>query len=404
MKILLANNYWYPRGGAERVVFLTKEVLEDAGHEVFIFGMQHPKNSVNQKGFAEEVDFEEKGIAAKLRNAEKFIYNHEAKKRFEQKVHEVKPDLVHFHNIYHHLSFSLLGVVRSADIPSVMTLHDYKIISPNYTMYHHGRVQTSAGGEWSCARANCMESFPRSMLASMELRRRRKGKLLDAIDAFIAPSVFMKETCVAGGIEQKRIHVVPNSLSDDQYQGSTPMVGDYVAYIGRLSEEKGLLALLEAAAEHPEIPLCIAGSGPQESELRAYVSMRELKHVTFLGYQSGRDLENTVANARFLIVPSVWYENCPLSILEAMSLGKVVLGSDIGGIPELLEPGMLVKPGDVDDLAKAMKSWYGTPSAEIESAGRALKKKVLKHYDKATYANRISEVYASAIGAHKNAS
>ena len=170
MKILLVNKYWYARGGAERVVFLTKRVLEDAGHTVEVFGMKQKKNTLENEYFIDTIDYATGSWMARIMYGIKSIYNVDAKKRFAKLVDDFAPDVIHFHNIYHQLSYALLDVVRAKNIPSVMTLHDYKMLSPNYTLFHHNTIDTSmlGGKYYRCLLHNAMGSWARSFFVMCE--------------------------------------------------------------------------------------------------------------------------------------------------------------------------------------------------------------------------------------------
>jgi glycosyltransferase involved in cell wall biosynthesis len=392
MKILLVNKYWYLRGGTERVVFLTKKLLEEAGHTVEIFGMHHPKNTIQNEHFIDYIDYKKPSLRAALKS----IYNTDARDKFKALVEEFQPDVVHLHNMYHQLSFSLLDVLKKKKIHTVMTLHDYKMLSPNYTLFHHGNIDVDSLGKkyYSCVLNNCMESIGKSFASTVEAYFRKWKKWQGAIDHYISPSVFMKDLCVKAGWNAEQIKVVPNPIDLTTYTVSKKE-GEYVAYIGRISKEKGIDILLKAAKQTPDISYRIVGDGPEKNTLETYVKNQNIKNVVFDGWQSGKKLADLIDNARIIVVPSVWYENCPLSILETMAVGKIIIGSDIGGISELLPKHLLVHPKDVGDLVKLIQSWYGSSSQKRREEGSFLAQKVLKRHATAGYVKDIIKVYQS---------
>ncbi|MBI5728270.1 MAG: glycosyltransferase [Candidatus Magasanikbacteria bacterium] len=393
MKILLVNKYWYLRGGAERVVFATKELLERAGHAVEIFGLRHPDNIVTRDYFVDGGDYEHGRGLALLRAGWQSVYNREAKRAFARCVADFKPDVVHFHNIYHQLSFSLLDVVRASRLPAVMTLHDYKMISPNYTLYHHGQIrEESVGGKYyRCLTQNALERVAASGAAMVEAYVRAWRGWRHDIRVYISPSDFLREKFIAAGWSGDRIVVLRNPIDAVRYPVT---VGDegYVAYIGRLSQEKGAEVFLRAAAQTPEIQYMVVGDGPLLPALRRLASA----NVHFVGWQTGADLERLANDARLIVAPSLWYENYPYSILEAKARAKIVLASDIGGIPELLPSNFLVPPGDADAFAERVKYFYNLPAAERQRRGAVLRREVAEVNDPAKYLDGLLRVYEAA--------
>lgn len=392
MKIVLVNKYWYLKGGSERVVFLTKKLLEEAGHQVEIFGMKHEKNIFENEYFVENVDYQNMTGVQKIKNARNFIYNADAKAKFKKLLENFQPDVVHFHNIYHQLSFSLVEAARERHIPMVMTLHDYKMLSPNYTLFHHGKIDESCltGKYYRCLLNNCMENIRESVLVTLEAYSRKNKKYQEAISQYISPSYFLKDLCLRAGWSENSVQVIPNPLAVEK---NTFVSGEYVAYAGRLSAEKGVSILLEAAAQTPDISYKIAGTGPEEVSLKARAQKLQLKNVEFVGWLVGEDLYVFLKNARFLVVPSLWYENYPYSILEAKVLGKIVLGANIGGIPEMIDADCLFDPKDVDSLVALVTKWYHTPLAVRKERGEQLQREVSDINDQEQYLDRVLDVY-----------
>lgn len=393
MKILLVNKYWYARGGAERVVFLTKRVLEDAGHTVEVFGMKQEKNTLENEYFIDTIDYATDSWMARVMYGIKSVYNVDAKKRFAKLVDDFAPDVIHFHNIYHQLSYSLLDVVRAKNIPSVMTLHDYKMLSPNYTLFHHNTIDTSmlGGKYYRCLLHNAMGSWIRSFFAMCEAYLRSWKKWSIVVDWYIAPSACMKTLCKKSGIPMDNIQVVQNPIEED----TVSLPGNTVVYVGRLAKEKGVLTLLGAAQHTPHISYKIVGDGPEKSLLEQYCITHHIKNVEFCGWLEGETLDQAITAAKFVVVPSEWYENCPYSVLEVMAKGKVVIASAIGGIPELLPKACLFEPGDVDGLAQIIQQWYTAPLSLLVHNGAVLQNKVRSEMSVAVYSKKLQEIYTT---------
>ncbi len=398
MRIILVNKYWYERGGSERVLFLTKKLLEDAGHEVEIFGMKDKRNIFENEYFVDGVEYDKMSFLQKAWAAKDIFRNAAAQKKFVMLLEKFQPDVVHFHNIYHQLSFALIEETFRRKIPSVMTLHDYKMISPSYTLYHHGAIDTSCvGGKYyRCVLNNCMESFPESILASLEAYSRDSRGIAGKINAFIAPSEFMKELCVGAGI-QETIEVIANPIAAETF--GTYKEKNYVGYTGRLSQEKGVEYLIAAARETPEILYKIAGSGPDEARLKKLA--KDLPNLEFVGWLDGEDFFRFIGEARLLVVPSVWYENYPYSILRPQQLAKVVIGSNVGGIPELLPENCLFEAKNISDMIERIRFWYMAPVEERASLGKLFQKRIARENSPQSYLEKILDLYEKVSARRK---
>jgi len=372
MKILQVNKFHYPRGGADKYYLDLSLSLEKAGHEVANFSMHHPKNleSSWSKYWLTRVSFNENlGFFAKLKIIGRVIYSLEAKRKFKKLVKDFKPDIIHLHNIYHHISPSILSVARRFKIPVVMHLHDYKLICPNHTLFVGGKNCDSCRGHkyFNCVKKRCLKnSFFASLLVALEMYiHHRVLKIYQKnIALFIAPSEHMKKTCLDFGwdkIAKDKFVVVYNSYSPEliltQGDLNADFQEDYLLYFGRLGAEKGIDTLLNALPATGET-LKIVGSGEEDTKLKLKVESLKLR-VEFLGYKSGEELRLLITKAKAIVMPSIWQENMPLSLLEAMSLGKTVIASRIGGFPEIIEDGLsgfLFEPGNFRDLASKINA------------------------------------------------
>jgi glycosyltransferase involved in cell wall biosynthesis len=185
------------------------------------------------------------------------------------------------------------------------------------------------------------------------------------IDRFIAPSFFLRGKLIQGRIDRSRITVIPNFTNLDMTAGSSDGArdedggheGDYFVYTGRLLPEKGIDLLIRAAGSIEGARLLVVGEGPIEEELREEAERYGSGRVEFTGFLGGDDFRRTVAGARFVVLPSRWYENLPFSVMEAMAAGKPVVAYENGGVPEMVadgETGRLCRPGDVEELAQVI--------------------------------------------------
>ncbi len=368
MRVLLINKFHYLKGGAERAYFDTAHILTENGHEVAFFAMKHPENLTTpwQRFFVSQVDYhdERAGLWTKLRAAAHIIWNFEAARNLEALILEWKPDVAHLHNIYHQLSPSILWTLRKHKVRVVMTLHDYKLISPNYSLLVRGKVWDSTSGVWAIFDQAVQNSTLKSAICAFEKWIHGFLRSYSKVDMYLAPSRFLIERFRQAGFHHPIKHIVQPIRPfppEPEYQE-----GGYFLYLGRLAEEKGVATLIEAAWElQNEVKIKIVGNGPDEAKLRALA--KGLGNIEFLGYKTGEEWEAVLRGARALVLPSLWYENMPYVILEALSRGKPVIASRMGGIPERVIEGVsgwLFEAGNSNDLVRAIRKLMLFPSPE----------------------------------------
>ena len=359
MRVLLVNKFYYNRGGDCTAVFNTERTLRSHGHDVAIFSMQHPDNiySVWETYFPKEVVFSFSGFLGSLRAIARIFHSREVARKFRRLLANFQPHVVHLNNIHSYLSPLVAQIAHQQGIRVVWTLHDYKLICPTYACLRQGAVCESCFHQKSnVVRYKCMKnSHIASILGYLEACYWHQKKLARLTDMFISPSLFLKTKMTEAGFDPDQFAVVPNVRP--QHLMPSDRKGDYYCYAGRLSEEKGVDTLLEAASHLP-YPLKVIGGGPLlETCKQKYAN----QHITFYGHLSPEELYPLVREARFLVVPSVWYENNPLSVIEALCMGTPVLGAQIGGIPEMIEErvnGLFFKPGDIADLTEKITTCF----------------------------------------------
>lgn len=364
MRILQVNQFHYPRGGADKYFLSLSEALAKAGHEVAVFSMEHPQNwpSPWSPYFVSRVSFNEGGIRDKAKTPGRVLYSLETRRKFAKLLRDFRPDIVHGHNIYHHLSPSFLPLIKKQGIPFVLHLHDYKMICPNHALFIRGAYCQDCRKHryYKCLEKKCVkDSWSGSALAMLEMYYHHCfWKVYERqVDCFIAPSRFMKEKMVEFGWPSEKIEVVYNSydpsLALSGKEETNP--GEYFLYFGRLSPEKGLDTLIEAAAKSGR-KIMIVGAGPSEKSLQE-LARKQQAPVTFGGFQQGEALYKTISRSKAVIIPSIWAENMPLTMLEALNLGKPVIAANIGGLPEIIDSGgngLIFEPGNATSLAEKM--------------------------------------------------
>jgi glycosyltransferase involved in cell wall biosynthesis len=314
-----------------------------------------------------------------------------------------KPDIAHVHNIYGRLTPSVLDLLTKKKIPIIMTLHDYKLVCPSYLFMHNGRVCEACIRDrfyMSVLKRCHKESYAASAIVALEsyinkwLKKYRKN-----VGYYIAPSCFLKDKLIECRWPAQQIRHIPNFLNISKFDPQF-IPGNYFLYLGRLSEEKGIDTLIQAfiGLNQEKIGLTIAGEGPMRGDLE------RLSHgnpaIKFTGYLSGEQLRKITQNALSIIIPSICYENAPISLLEAMAYGKPVIGARIGGIPEMIKDrvnGFLFEAGNCDALKIVMEHCANLPAARIEEIGRAAHNKVKNENSMDTHYGNLMEVYQEAL-------
>lgn len=403
MKIILANKYHFLKGGAERHVFELSAGLRRLGHEVVPFAMRSPRDEPTpwSKNFVSPVETGRVSWGwSGLRTAGRFLWSFEAARRFGRLLDATKPDLVHLHNIYHQISPSILPVAKKRGLPVIMTVHDYALLAPNYSLFHDGRICEVTKPDRFCRAIGhrCVRgSRAASALCALELLFHRRLYARD-IDRFIVPSRFVGALMVEYGFDPKKIDHLPHFVDAASRQPSFG-AGEYALYVGRLSGEKGVDILVRAAARCPDVPVRIVGTGPDEARLKALAAEIKAFNVDFRGAKYGAELGAEYAGARFVVIPSVWYEPFGLIALEAYAAGKPVVASEIGGLAELLRPGetgVPVSAGDIDGLAEVLAGYWKMPTKCIEM-GRAGRAWVERDFTPAAYFQRLGSLYRGLI-------
>jgi glycosyltransferase involved in cell wall biosynthesis len=401
-KLLSLNTYNYRRGGSDAVFLDHDALFREAGWETAVFTMHHPNNEPSpwSSYFADELEFGHAySIWKKMTMAGKVIYSWEARSKLARLLDKFSPDVAHAHCIYHHLSPSVLSLLHERGIPTVMTAHDLKLACPAYKMLNkHGICEKCKHGNLSHVILNrCIHnSLATSSLVAVESAVHKSfGLYKRNLDRVVTPSRFFREKLMEWGWPAEKLVYIPNFLDCRQY---TPEYnpGKYFLYFGRLAPEKGVDTLIRAAAQ-AGVRLKVAGTGPYEETLRNTAAEIDGR-IDFLGYCSGDILWQLIQKCRAVVLPSQWYENAPISILEAYASGKPVIGARIGGIPEMLienETGYLYESGEIDELSTKLSLMHTLDTSTITSMGRAARDHVSTRFTPERYMSSMQQLYAS---------
>lgn len=405
MKILFLNNYFYLRGGSERILFDEIEFLKLLGHNIVIFSRSHPYNlnSFYEKYFPPEMQTDKFEISINsIYTLKEIIYSKNVRIKLRKIINNFKPTIAHAHNIYGRLSFSVIDELKKNNIPIILTLHDFKFICPSYLMLNHGKIceKCKKHKYYYALITKCHKNnFLASTVYAFETFFNYITKKYEKINYFVSPSKFLINKFIEFGWNPKRLVHIPNFVDSKKIKYS-PQTGDYLLYFGRLSREKGVKTLLSALYNlNSKLYLLIVGDGPERMELEKISSEKKI-NVKFTGYLNGEALQIAILKSKAIIMPSEWYENAPLSILEAFAYGKPVIGSRIGGIPEMIDDGVngfLFEPGNVDDLRNKMELLLSLPDERIAEMGRSAREKVEREYNPELHYERLMEVYQKAL-------
>jgi glycosyltransferase involved in cell wall biosynthesis len=403
MKILHVHKYYHARDGVGRYLFDLMRLSEEAGHTTAIFSMHEGRNekSVWEEYFLPELETKSLGRGKKLvGQIARSLWSRDAEKRMEKMLKVFRPDVVHAHNLYTHMSPSVLEPCRKAGIPVVMTVHDYALVSANYALWTpDGIMDMDRTGILDTARSRFIKgSFLATFVQEMIVRLQRTFHLYDrAIERYVTLSQFVKDALIHAGYDKEKIDVIP-PLAGPLGSGrdfSGPREKCSVLFAGRLEEYKGIQLYLELAKTNAEYTFYVAGTGPMESVVREAAAKH--KNIIYLGFLSGDNLWKKMASVELFIAPSLWYEPYGLVALEALALGTPTLVSDRGGLPELARlsgGGKVFKAGDLSDLKKK----FAILKDEDERAILSEKGKsyVAAHHSPQVFLARMVEEYERA--------
>ncbi|MDE2577604.1 MAG: glycosyltransferase [Hyphomicrobiales bacterium] len=407
MRLLGVHRIHYRKGGAEAVHFDHLALFREHGWTCAEFVMDHPLNEPSEWSSYFPSYFDPPGGLKGLPATPRFFHSSEARAKFARLLDDFKPDIIHAHGLYQQLTSAIVAPARARNIPFVYTLHDFKLICPAYFFYNRKKgvcEECRGGAQWRCAVNNCCDNFAKSALYAADgLYQWRKGEMRHDIARYIAPSRFLARKYAEHGFDAERIRYVPNffETQDDAPADAAMMAtlrarhGRYLAYFGRLSQEKGVSLLIDAA-HAAKTPLVLVGDGPQRADLEAQVRALGADCV-FVGHQSGPALWAHVEAAVAVALPSIWYENAPKSILEAQARGKPAIVSELGGLPEMVEDGVtgfICKSGDRASLADCIARLFALEPGALAAMGEKARASARTNFTRERYYREMARVYA----------
>lgn len=366
MKILMVNKFLYPNGGSETYIFKLGQVLQEHGHEVQYFGMEHEGRCVGNavNAYTSDMDFHGGSKLAKMTYPIKTIYSVEARKKIRLVLDDFQPDVCHLNNFNYQLTPSIILEIRKWEkqtghrVKIIFTAHDLQLVCPNHLCRNPVTGENCEkclyGHFVNCTLGKCIHgSAAKSVVGTMEAYFWNWRRTYKEIDTIICPTQFMKSKMDRNRVFATKTVVLLNFIENLPWKDAQKQ--DYVLYFGRFSEEKGIKTLISVASELPQVRFVFAGTGPLEKEIKG------IPNIQNVGFQKGAALEKLIREARFSLCPSQCYENCPFSVMESQMYGTPVLGADIGGIPELIQVGKtgeLFQSGNAGELKdKILHLW-----------------------------------------------
>lgn len=389
VKILIVHNDYGKPSGEEAVVDRMAAMLRARGHEVAFYRLTSAGRRDSLWGRVE-------GFACGL-------YSPAGVRGLRRALRRERPDVVNVHNLYPFISPAALFQCRRAGVPVVMTVHNFRLLCPTGLFMRGGRpceLCLARGNEWPCVCHNCEHALLKSVgYAARNAVARLTGAYRKSVTAYACITDFQRRRLLSGGFDAGRLFVIPNSM--DAPAAFVPTVGGYVAYVGRLSEEKGYDLLVDVARRHPEIEFRLAGA------LRDGCEENVPRNVRLLGHLSKDDLGAFLRDACLVALPSRCYEGFPMTILEAAAYGKPVVGPDHGGFTEIIGHGddaigRLFRPGDVSDLEEKIIELWNDPASTMRLGQKAFEKLRVKYSTEVVY-RQWSDLFCKVVSAkHHN--
>jgi glycosyltransferase involved in cell wall biosynthesis len=390
VKVLVIHNEYQQRGGEDAVVEAEAQLLAENGHAV-----------VRYKRGNDELQ-DRPGLIA-LKTGIETVWSSRSHREVSALLTNEKPDAAHFHNTLPLISPAAYYACAEANVPVVQTLHNYRLLCPSATLMREGKVCEACLGRsvaWpgvihACYRGSRAAT---TAVAATVAVHRAMGTWRQKVRVYVALTEFARRKFVEGGLPPERIVVKPNFIGRDP--GPKKERGEYALYVGRLSEEKGPQVLLRGWSRlRVAIPLKIAGAGPSQEELGREIAAKQLNEVNLLGQVDSQVVTSLFHGARFLVLPSLCYENFPLTVAQAFACGVPVIASRLGSVAEIVgdgKTGLHFSAGDDADLA-AKVEWAWTHPEQMQNMGRQARAEYEAKYTAKRGLDNLMSVYRRAL-------
>lgn len=416
MRILLCNYRYFLSGGPERYLFSVKRLLESNGHEVIPFSVDYALNEptpfsryfVSAPVDRQSVYYKDMALttASRIKLFVRASYSLESKRKIRELIKAEKPDIAYVLHIANSLSPSIIDGCSNLGIPVVMRLSDFNLICPAYRFLRNHEICTECeSGYYRALSHKCLKnSWPVTAARVLSMYVHNLLKVYDRVETFVTPSAFLGNKMIGAGFPSSRVTHIPSFIATDEFEPSYSH-RNYILYFGRIELDKGVEYLIRAFESvrkvRQDLRLLIAGgsSDGEKERLEARVAAERLSGIEFVGFKSRGELEPIVRNSALVVVPSIWYDNTPLTIYESFAYGKPVIGSNLGGIAEQIDhgvDGLLFDPKNAGDLAEKILCLVNNPDvlAKMGEMGRA---KVEREYSADLHYERLIAVFLRAL-------
>jgi glycosyltransferase involved in cell wall biosynthesis len=403
MRVILAHNHFKLSGGAEVFYHEVGRVLKENNHEVAFFSPQDDGvDSEWSEYFPKVVAYKKNNFIQGITNIKNLIYSKETKLKFEELVNDFKPDIVHVFSIQIRLTPSFLSICNDRQIPLIMSCNDYKHICPNYKLFQNNTLcEACKGGKfYNATLKKCSKgSLKYSLASSIEAYSHDFLGVYKNVDLFLFASNFMAKKTEEFWINKPfKWDILKNPFNSEKFIADETYE-NYILYFGRLIDEKGVDVLIKAMQHCPDVELKIIGTGPQEEELKKLATSLGLKNVSFLGPKWGDELNFYLKKCLCVVVPSLWHENFPYVILQSFAFSKAVIGTDRGGIPELIqnEKFGFIYPAKNDEKLAEYIRFAKNNKKKIIDMGKEAKLFADKNFNDKKFYENIKRIYDSLV-------
>ncbi|MBO1254242.1 glycosyltransferase family 4 protein [Alteromonas sp. 5E99-2] len=400
-KVLSINQTFQVLGGSDRYYFNLNELLSKRGYDVIEFAAKGELEgeSAFSKYFPEQVNFS----SSNPMNLAKYLYNKDAKRKLSSLITDLgKPDFAHLQIYYGHLTVAIIDLLKQQGIPIVQTLHEYKFSCPVYTHLYDNEICEKCidGNAFNAVIKRCKnDSLVASAVRYAEYAFSRQMGDIDKVDQFICVSKFQAGLMKRAGIPDHKLNVIYNFVDVNRDIVSFTH-NNYLLYFGRLESLKGMDTLLESARRMPDVKFVVVGDGPYKTKMLESLKSGTLSNVEYLGFKSGDELWTLVKECKAVLVPSEWYENCSMTVLEAKAYGKPVIAARIGGITEQIVDGVngyLHEPKDPDSLNNAIERLNSLSDEEYQTMSKESRNDLENRYSADVHYAKLKTIYEKVL-------
>jgi glycosyltransferase involved in cell wall biosynthesis len=409
--ILLVNYRYFVSGGPEKYMFNIKKVFEQKGHLVVPFSVNNNKNIETEykKYFVKPIGGEnvvyfneyKKTPQTVFKMLSRSFYSLEVKKAMEYEIHSEKPDAIYILHHVNKLSPSVTKAAKNSGKKVVVRLSDFFLMCPRFDFLCGGEVceKCLKGSLFNAVINNCVQnSKSASLIRVASMYFHKLIKIYDKVDYFVTPSLFLRSKLIEAGFDQNKVVHIPTFIDAAKYNPNYQNAGNYILYLGRLNKEKGVEYAIKAMqyVEDSSLKLKVVGeaSDGELFNIKEITKEKGLKNVELLGFKSGSELNEVIRNSKFLIVPSIWYDNMPNVLLEAFAFGKPVIASNIGSLPEVVEDkvnGLLFEPKNIMDLAEKI-NYLNSNGNLIREYGENGRRKIEEYYSSEMHFSKLKNL------------